>query len=139
MSDTQRGRPTRHQEATMEINRRETAVVFTDPQNEVLSDTGKAWPLVRESLAENNTIDNMDRLFAAAKQHGYEVFISPHYFYPDRRRLEVQRGAGSRRGRGSFLPAPGDTQPRRPGGLGRRLAAALQAVHRRRQDRGRGA
>jgi nicotinamidase-related amidase len=66
----------------MEINRRETAVVFTDPQNEVLSDTGKAWPLVRESLAENNTIDNMDRLFAAAKQHGYEVFISPHYFYP---------------------------------------------------------
>ena len=24
----------------------------------------------------------MDRLFQAAKQNGYEVFISPHYFYP---------------------------------------------------------
>ena len=40
----------------MEIDRRDTAVVFTDPQNEVLSETGKAWPLVRESLAENNTV-----------------------------------------------------------------------------------
>ncbi len=66
----------------MEIDRRDTAVVFTDPQNEVLSETGKAWPLVRESLAENNTIENMDSLFVAAKQHGFEVFISPHYFYP---------------------------------------------------------
>ena len=37
---------------------------------------------MRESLAENNTIENLDRLFAAAKQHGFEVFISPHYFYP---------------------------------------------------------
>jgi nicotinamidase-related amidase len=66
----------------MEIDRRDTAVVFTDPQNEVLSETGLAWPLVHESLAENNTIENMDRLFAAAKQHAFEVFISPHYFYP---------------------------------------------------------
>jgi nicotinamidase-related amidase len=70
------------QEAAMEIDRRDTAVVFTDPQNEVLSETGLAWPLVRESLAEINTIENMDRLFVAAKQHGFEVFISPHYFYP---------------------------------------------------------
>ena len=66
----------------MEIDRRDTAVVIIDPQNEVLSETGKAWPLLRESLAENNTIEHIDRLFAAAKQHGFEVFISPHYFYP---------------------------------------------------------
>jgi len=66
----------------MEIDRRDTAVVFTDPQNEVLSETVLAWPLVRESLAENNTIENMERVFAAAKQHRFEVFISPHYFYP---------------------------------------------------------
>jgi nicotinamidase-related amidase len=66
----------------MEIDRRDTAVVFTDPQNEVLSEKGLAWPLVRESLAENHTIENMERIFAAAKQCGFEVFISPHYFYP---------------------------------------------------------
>jgi nicotinamidase-related amidase len=66
----------------MEIDRRDTAGVIIDPQNEVLSETGKAWPLLRESLAENNTIENLDRLFAAAKRYGFEVFISPHYFYP---------------------------------------------------------
>jgi nicotinamidase-related amidase len=66
----------------MELDRRDTAVVIIDPQNEVLSETGKAWPLVRESLAENNTIENLDHLFGAAKRHGFLVFISPHYFYP---------------------------------------------------------
>jgi len=28
----------------MEIDRRDTAVVFTDPQNEVLIEKGPAWP-----------------------------------------------------------------------------------------------
>jgi nicotinamidase-related amidase len=66
----------------MQINRSDTAVVFVDPQNEVLSESGLAWPLVHESLAENRTIENMERIFQAAKAHGFEVFISPHYFYP---------------------------------------------------------
>ena len=66
----------------MEINRRDTALVFTDPQNELMSEKGLAWPLVWESLKENNTIENMDRLFKTAKQFGFEVFVSPHYFYP---------------------------------------------------------
>src|SRR5215471_5508288 len=66
----------------MKIHREDTAVVFTDPQNEVLSEKGLAWPLVRESLAENHTIENIERIFATAKQQGFEVFISPHYFYP---------------------------------------------------------
>ena len=66
----------------MKIRREDTAIVFTDPQNEVLSEKGLAWPLVRESLQENNTIENMERIFRAAKAHGFEVFISPHYFYP---------------------------------------------------------
>lgn len=66
----------------MNIGRKETAVVFTDPQNEVLGETGLAWPLVHESLRENNTVENMERIFEAAKANGFEVFISPHYFYP---------------------------------------------------------
>jgi nicotinamidase-related amidase len=66
----------------MKIHREDTAIVFTDPQNEVLSEKGLAWPLVRESLRENDTIENMERIFKAAKAHGFEVFISPHYFYP---------------------------------------------------------
>ena len=66
----------------MNIHREDTAIVFIDPQNEVLSEKGSAWPLVHESLQENNTIENMERIFKAAKAQGFEVFISPHYFYP---------------------------------------------------------
>jgi nicotinamidase-related amidase len=66
----------------MNIENQDTAIVFIDPQNEVLDESGLAWPLVHESLRENNTIENMERIFKAAKAHGLEVFISPHYFYP---------------------------------------------------------
>jgi nicotinamidase-related amidase len=34
---------------------------------------------------ENRTIENMDRIFLAAKKSHYEVFISPHYLYPEDR------------------------------------------------------
>jgi nicotinamidase-related amidase len=66
----------------MKINRADTAILFIDPQNEVLSEKGLAWPLVHESVQENHTIENMERLFQTAKAQGFEVFISPHYFYP---------------------------------------------------------
>ena len=66
----------------MDIRREDTAIVFIDPQNDVLSEKGLAWPLVRESLEENNTIENMELIFKAAKGFNFEVFISPHYFYP---------------------------------------------------------
>lgn len=48
----------------------------------MLSEKGPAWPLVHESLQENHTIENMERIFKAAKAGSFEVFISPHYFYP---------------------------------------------------------
>jgi len=66
----------------MEISSTDTAVVFIDPQNDVLSEHGANWAAVGASVTENRTVENMERIFAAAKAHGYEVFISPHYFYP---------------------------------------------------------
>jgi len=60
----------------------DTAVVFIDPQNDVLSEKGAAWAAVGQSVTENGTVQNMERTFQAAKQNGFEVFISPHYFYP---------------------------------------------------------
>jgi len=66
----------------MDINKNDTAVVFIDPQNEVLSDKGLAWGAVGESVTENKTVENMERIFKAAKENGFEVFISPHYFFP---------------------------------------------------------
>src|SRR5260370_23841319 len=66
----------------MNFDKNDTAVVFIDPQNDVLSEKGLSWPLLHESLKENNTIENMERIFKAAKAYGYEIFISPHYFFP---------------------------------------------------------
>ena len=66
----------------MKLDRSDTAVVFIDPQNDILSEKGLSWPLLHESLKENNTIANMERIFKTAKTQGFEVFISPHYFYP---------------------------------------------------------
>jgi nicotinamidase-related amidase len=66
----------------MDMNKSDTAVVFIDPQNDVLSEKGLSWPLVGDSVRENNTIENMERIFKTAKEKGFEVFISPHYFFP---------------------------------------------------------
>ncbi len=66
----------------MQFQRTDTAVVFIDPQNDVLSEKGANWGAVGASVTENRTVENMERIFKAAKANGYEVFISPHYFYP---------------------------------------------------------
>ena len=66
----------------MKFDTIDTALVVIDPQNDVLSETGVSWGLVGESVKENNTVENLGRLFATAKKHGFGVFISPHYLYP---------------------------------------------------------
>jgi nicotinamidase-related amidase len=65
----------------MDLDKNDTAVVFIDPQNEVLSEKGRAWGAVGDSVKENKTVENMERIFKAAKENGFEVFISPHYFF----------------------------------------------------------
>lgn len=66
----------------MEINKKDTAVLVIDPQNDFLSEQGVTWELVGDSVKENKTIENIEQLFKAAKDNGFEVFISPHYYYP---------------------------------------------------------
>ena len=66
----------------MEINKKDTAVVITDPQNDFLSEKGVTWELVGDSVKENKTVENIERIVKAAKINGFEVFISPHYYYP---------------------------------------------------------
>ena len=70
------------QPSGMTVQKADTAVVFIDPQNDVLSEHGAAWDAVGTSVVENNTRENMERIFKSAKDNGYNVFISPHYFYP---------------------------------------------------------
>ena len=66
----------------MEIDPGRTALVVTDPQIDFLSEDGVTWGVVGESVTEQGTVDNIERLFAAAKAAGMPVFISPHYYYP---------------------------------------------------------
>jgi nicotinamidase-related amidase len=66
----------------MEIDRARTAVVITDPQNDFLSPEGVTWGVVGESVTENNTVEHLEDLMRAAKDGGYELFVSPHYYYP---------------------------------------------------------
>ena len=78
----------------MDFNKNDTALVVIDPQNDVLSETGVSWGLVGDSVKENNTVENLERLFKAAKEQGFGVFISPHYLYPQRPGVAVRRTGG---------------------------------------------
>ncbi len=66
----------------MEFSAKDTAVVVTDPQNDFLSPQGVTWGLVGESVEANGTVGHIEQLFRTAKERGYDVFISPHYYYP---------------------------------------------------------
>jgi nicotinamidase-related amidase len=66
----------------VDITKGNTALLITDPQNDFLSEEGVTWELVGKSVTENNTVENIERLLKAAKASGYDVFISPHYYYP---------------------------------------------------------
>ena len=80
----------------MDINRNDTAVVFIDPQNEVLSDKGLAWGSVGDSVRENRTVENMERIFKAAKASrvGLRLHGGAHKF-------RVSRKSGPDNGRGT--------------------------------------
>ena len=66
----------------MDIDKSATGLVITDPQNDFLSEKGVTWELAGESVIENNTIENIERLMKAAKAGGVRLFVSPHYYYP---------------------------------------------------------
>lgn len=70
------------EEWSVKIHSADTALVVIDPQNDVLSENGVSWELVGASVKENNTVENLARLFQAAKENKFAVFISPHYLFP---------------------------------------------------------
>ncbi len=66
----------------MDFSSKDTAIVVTDPQNDFLSPQGVTWGLVGESVEANGTVGHIEDLFKAAAARGYDVFISPHYYFP---------------------------------------------------------
>ncbi|OUS33607.1 isochorismatase [Rhodobacterales bacterium 56_14_T64] len=65
---------------TLDLSR--TALVITDPQIDFLHPEGVTWGVVGESVQEQGTVENIERLFKAAKAVGITVAVSPHYYYP---------------------------------------------------------
>lgn len=69
-------------EMDMAIDPERTALVVVDPQVDFLDQNGVAWGVVGESVSEQGVVDNLERLFIAAKGAGMPVVVSPHYYYP---------------------------------------------------------
>jgi len=66
----------------MELDFPRVALLVTDPQIDFLSEDGVTWGLVGKNVTELKTVENIERLFKAAKKAGIPVVISPHYYYP---------------------------------------------------------
>ncbi len=66
----------------MTLDLARTGLLITDPQIDFLSPKGVTWGIVGDSVTEQNTVPNIGRLMAAAKEAGIDVFISPHYYFP---------------------------------------------------------
>ena len=66
----------------MQFDTSTTALVLTDPQTDFLSPDGVTWELVGNSVQENDTVKRIGQLLEASKATGYQVFISPHYYFP---------------------------------------------------------
>jgi biuret amidohydrolase len=66
----------------MEINGDRTALVLVDIQNDFLSEGGKYYVMIEELMKKNNVNGNLETLLKTAKDHGFPVFMSPHYFFP---------------------------------------------------------
>lgn len=64
------------------LNNNEAALVVVDPQIDFLSPQGIGWEVFKDSIIENNTVENLETLFKLAKEVQIPVFISPHYYFP---------------------------------------------------------
>jgi nicotinamidase-related amidase len=55
-----------------------TAILLIDPYNDFLHEQGKANALLRESLDKSETIPNLHKLLATARNHNLPVFYCMH-------------------------------------------------------------
>jgi nicotinamidase-related amidase len=56
-----------------------TALLLVDPLNDFISEGGKIWPYLREMAGRLDTLANMRRLLASARERGWRVFFVPHH------------------------------------------------------------
>ncbi len=66
----------------LQLDLSRAALVVIDPQIDFLSPKGVSWSLFGKSITEHDTVKHIGQLFAAAKEAGITVAVSPHYYYP---------------------------------------------------------
>jgi len=76
--------------STMTLDKGRAALLVVDPQIDFLSPDGVTWGVVGESVTEHGVVDNLGRLFRAAKAADMPVVISPHYYYPHDHRWQFE-------------------------------------------------
>ncbi len=112
----------------MQIDRNDTAVVFIDPQNEVLSERGAAWAAVGESVKGEQD----RREHRADLSSGEPASVRGRYLAPlllsDGCRLEIQRPPRDIGAREQDVRAPPSIESRRLPRIGSGLARAVQAL-----------
>jgi nicotinamidase-related amidase len=57
----------------------DTALLLVDPYNDFLSEGGKLWPPVKAIAEEQNLLQNMKSVVAAARAAGIRIFYVPHH------------------------------------------------------------
>lgn len=55
-----------------------TALILVDPFNDFLSEKGKLWPFVKETVESGNIIANIKSLLNTARKHQIKVVYAPH-------------------------------------------------------------
>ncbi len=125
------GKPVLAQPVNMSFQKTDTAVVFIDPQNDVLSAKGANWGAVGASVTENKTVENMERIFKAAKANGYEVFMSPPLLLSDRQGVGSSTDHSKRAVQDPYFRPEGTADPGGFRELGCGLTGSFQALHRR--------
>jgi len=68
--------------SNMKLDLSRAALVVTDPQIDFLHPEGVTWGVIGASVERNNTVENIEKLFIAAKKRDITVAVSPHYYYP---------------------------------------------------------
>lgn len=56
----------------------QTALLVIDPCNDFLAENGKLWPLVRGTVEETGTIENLERLVSASREAGIQIVYVLH-------------------------------------------------------------
>ena len=56
-----------------------TGLLLVDPYNDFLSDGGKLWPLLKEIAEEENLLDHLRQIVAAARAAKIQLFVVPHH------------------------------------------------------------